>query len=125
MRICLILLAALAAYGCGRAPDRTKAPATNVSSATEAIGYPVLQASDFELRDAHKTQGYAVLSGADEHPHTVARAKGYTEVFDQLGLRQQSKLYPGVRQHSFPADYSQRFPHWVKFALEGRLGAEE
>jgi predicted esterase len=67
-----------------------------------------------------KTQGYVAVVGAREMLGNVFLTRLYGESFKRLGARLELKEYPGVSAHSFPEDFEERFPHWVKFVLEKR-----
>jgi predicted esterase len=65
-------------------------------------------------------RGFVVSCGADEHPGNVRLTS-----LDATWLRQAKaqlihKTYPGVSAHTFPPDFEERFPEWVKFILKAR-----
>ncbi len=64
--------------------------------------------------------GYVLSCGAQEHPGNVQLT-----ALDAAWLRKAKaqvihKPYPGVSAHSFPEDFDERFPEWVKFILKAR-----
>ena len=64
-------------------------------------------------------RGFVLSCGAEEHPFIVTTqhdAKWLIDAKAQVHF----KAYPGASDHSFPNDFSTRFPEWVKFILSAR-----
>ena len=81
---------------------------------------PLPSKSQVMKRSEHARQGYVLTCGDDEHPITIATTRAYAEIVSELGAMVIHKEYPGVRQHSFPADFDEQFPKWVSAILDGR-----
>jgi predicted esterase len=65
-------------------------------------------------------RGFVVSCAAGEHPGNVRLT-----ALDAAWLRKARaqvihKAYPGASEHSFPADFHERFPEWVQFILKVR-----
>jgi predicted esterase len=65
---------------------------------------------------AHR--GFVISCGAEEHPGNVFLAKSANDWLRRANAQVKYVPYPGVSAHSFPADFDERFPEWVKFILE-------
>lgn len=68
-------------------------------------------------QSAHRLQGYVTVCGAEEHPGNVAITVRYDKDMRRLQARAQHKLYPDVSKHTFPPDFDQQFPNWIRFVL--------
>jgi predicted esterase len=67
-----------------------------------------------------RRRGFVLSCGAKEHPGNVqltALDAAWLRVAKAQVLH---KAYPGVSAHSFPEDFDERFPEWVKFILKAR-----
>ena len=65
-------------------------------------------------------RGFVLCCGAEEHPGnvqlTALDAKWLREAKSQVI----HKAYPGMSTHSFPTDFDERFPEWIKYILDAR-----
>jgi predicted esterase len=66
---------------------------------------------------ANKKQAFVCTCGAQESPGNVLYTRADAEFAQKAGSRVELKLYEGVREHGFPADFSEAFPKWVRFVL--------
>jgi predicted esterase len=64
--------------------------------------------------DGHR---FVVVAGAGEHPGTVARAEADAARLRALGGDVAHKLYGDMNIHSFPPDFEEALPKWVRFVL--------
>lgn len=69
--------------------------------------------------------GLVAVCGAGEHRATVNFTKGYAAAYQSRGARLYLKVYPGMKQHTFPPDFSEKFPVWGKFVLDPAAPAPE
>jgi predicted esterase len=60
---------------------------------------------------------FVVVGGAGEHPGTVARAEGDAARLRTLGANVFHKAYADMNTHSFPPDFEEAMPVWVRFIL--------
>ncbi len=63
----------------------------------------------------NKEQTFVVTCGADEHPGNVRYTRMDADFAKKAGSRADLQLYKGVETHSFPADFRQAFPRWVRY----------
>jgi predicted esterase len=63
-------------------------------------------------------RGFVLSCGAQEHPGNVQLTAVDAGWLHQAKAQVIHKVYPGVSAHSFPADFDERFPEWVKFILK-------
>jgi predicted esterase len=61
------------------------------------------------------SQHFVLTCGAEEAPGNVAFTKQDAEFARSAGAAVEMKLYEGVSQHTFPPDFSEQFPRWVRF----------
>ncbi len=62
-------------------------------------------------------RSFVVSYGANEHPLTVKFATEDATFLRRANAHVIEKAYPGVRVHSFPRDFNERFPEWVRWIL--------
>ena len=65
-------------------------------------------------------RGFVLSCGAEEHPGNVRLTALDADWLRRAKARVIHKAYPGVSAHSFPEDFDERFPEWVKFILTAR-----
>lgn len=65
-------------------------------------------------------RGFVLSCGAEEHPGNVRLTARDADWLRRANARVIHKPYPGVSDHSFPGDFDERFPEWVKFILNTR-----
>ena len=82
-----------------------------------AGSFDELRRGRFARHSEHANQAYVLVCGDDEHPITVATTKTYADIVRDLGASVTHKEYPGIRQHSFPPDFDEQFPVWVREIL--------
>jgi len=63
-------------------------------------------------------RGFVVVCGAKEHPGNVALAAEDARWLQAAKARVRHKPYPGMSAHTFPPDFADRFPEWVRFIEE-------
>jgi predicted esterase len=63
-------------------------------------------------------RGFVVSCGAKELPGNVRLAKDANDWLSRAKAHVIYKPYPGVAAHSFPNDFNERFPEWVRFILD-------
>ena len=73
---------------------------------------------------ANKKQGFVATCGAQELPGNVLYTRADAEFAKKAGGRVELKLYEGVKEHTFPADFNDAFPGWVRF-VRGEKGGRE
>jgi predicted esterase len=79
--------------------------------------------ANFHLREVKPSpmlaqRGFVVSCGAKEHPGNVRLTTQDAEWLRQAKAKVIHKAYAGVAAHSFPEDFQERFPEWVKFILD-------
>ena len=65
-------------------------------------------------------RGFVVSCGANELPGNVQLTALDAEWLRKTKAHVIHKPYPGVSAHSFPKDFEERFPEWVKFILKAQ-----
>ena len=65
-------------------------------------------------------RAFVVTCGAEEHPGNVRLTALDADWLRRAKASVIHKAYPGVSAHSFPKDFDERFPEWVKFILKTR-----
>ena len=65
-----------------------------------------------------KKRGFVLCVNGKENPGTVALTKNDADWLASAGAKLIHKVYPDVAEHTFPADFDERFGEWVKFVLE-------
>lgn len=63
-------------------------------------------------------RGYVICCNAKEHPGNVQLTAMDANWLRRAKAQIIHKEYPGVSTHSFPKDFGERFPEWVKFILK-------
>lgn len=63
-------------------------------------------------------RGFVVVCGAQEHPGNVALAAEDARWLQTAKAQVRHKPYPGMSAHTFPPDFVERFPEWVRL-IEG------
>lgn len=63
-------------------------------------------------------RGFVLSVNAGERPGTVQLTAADADWLKRAGAKVISKSYPDVKEHTFPADFNERFPEWVKFVLD-------
>lgn len=58
---------------------------------------------------------FVIVCGAGEHPSTQSATQIDAATARQAGANVQLKIYQGMNTHSFPPDFDQQLPNWVKF----------
>ena len=61
---------------------------------------------------------YVIACGAGEHPGNVKRSLFYARGLERLGAKVKQKLYAEQDRHTFPPDFEEMFPAWLKEILE-------
>jgi predicted esterase len=80
------------------------------------IGRPKIAST---RRPEHARQVFFCFCGADENPGNVNLTRFYAQHLEKaLGAKVTLKLYPGVSQHSRPADFMEKFPEWMSAILK-------
>jgi predicted esterase len=64
---------------------------------------------------ANKKQAFVCTCGAQEQAGNVLYTRADAEFATKAGSRVELKLYDGVSEHRFPADFAAAFPGWVRF----------
>jgi predicted esterase len=67
-------------------------------------------------------RGYVLCCGAQEHPGNVSLTSADANWLRRAKAQVIHKAYPGVSAHTFPQDFDERFPEWIKFILKARNG---
>jgi predicted esterase len=65
-------------------------------------------------------RGFVLSCGGDEHPGNVKLTAQDADWLRHAEARVIHKTYPNVSAHSFPSDFYERFPEWVRFILKVR-----
>jgi predicted esterase len=65
-------------------------------------------------------RGFVVVCGAKEHPGNVKLTADAAAWLRAANAQVKHKPYPGMAAHSFPPDFDERFPEWVKFIEASR-----
>ena len=97
-----------------------------VSDPEEYAGAIVLSPGAHPHLDELKTspllahRGFVLCCGAQEHPGNVRLTAMDADWLRKAKAKIIHKPYPGVAAHSFPHDFDDRFPEWVKFILKTR-----
>jgi len=65
-------------------------------------------------------RGFVLCCGAEEHPGNVMLTANDADWLRRAKAKIIHKPYPGVSAHSFPADFDERFPEWIKFILKAQ-----
>jgi predicted esterase len=73
----------------------------------------------FSPAPANQSQGFVCTCGAEEMPGNVANTRADADLAKRAGSRVELKLYEGVQQHAFPADFREKFVPWIKFIQDG------
>lgn len=68
-----------------------------------------------KARAGNQDQRFVLVSGAEEHPGTVAQVREDASWARAGGAEVKEKLYPGVSEHAFPPDFTDAFPDWVRW----------
>lgn len=63
----------------------------------------------------NRGQRYLFLAGDEEHPSTLATLEQDADWVRQAGAEARVKLYPGVSEHAFPADFEEKLPGWLSW----------
>lgn len=63
----------------------------------------------------NRGQRYLLTAGAEEHPTTLASVDQDASWAKQAGVEVKVKLYPGVSEHAFPADFAEKLPDWLNW----------
>ena len=63
--------------------------------------------------DGHKQQIYIAVCGAQEHPMTVQTTRHYARQLRTVGAKAVMKEYEGMKEHTRPPDFKERFPEWA------------
>ncbi|MCE9603905.1 MAG: hypothetical protein K8U03_03280 [Planctomycetia bacterium] len=63
-------------------------------------------------------RGFVLSCNAGERPNTVQLTADDADWLKRAGAKVVHKAYPNVADHTFPEDFGDRFPEWVKFVLE-------
>jgi len=71
--------------------------------------------------ESHKQQTYVAVCGALEHPVNVETMRHYAKQLRKLGAKIVTKEYEGMKDHTRPPDFKERFPEWASqiLGLEG------
>jgi predicted esterase len=64
---------------------------------------------------ANAKQRFVCTCGAEEHPGNILNTRTDAEFAKKAECRVELKLYEGVAEHRFPADFGEAFPRWVRF----------
>lgn len=75
--------------------------------------------ADITKDPAHAARRFVVLVGAGESRRTVGRAESDTTSLRALDATVFYRSYAGMNVHSFPPDFDDAMPTWVKFVLGG------
>jgi predicted esterase len=72
-------------------------------------------------KESHKQQMYVAVCGAQEHPMKVETTRHYAKQLRGLGAKIVTKEYEGMKDHTRPPDFKERFPEWASqiLGLEG------
>lgn len=65
----------------------------------------------------HKQQTFWVVCMAEEHPGNVSLTRTYAAQLKTLGSRVTKIEYPGIKEHTRPPDFKERFPEWISAIL--------
>jgi predicted esterase len=65
-------------------------------------------------------RGFVLVCGANEHPGNVKLTADDAAWLSAANARVKHTPYPGMTAHSFPPDFDERLPEWVKFIEEAR-----
>jgi len=63
-------------------------------------------------------RGFVVCCNAEERPGTVKLTEADAEWLRTAKAKLIHKAYPNVKAHTFPEDFDERFPEWIRFVLE-------
>jgi len=66
----------------------------------------------------HKNQSFWVVCMADEHPGNVELTRFYAKHLKALGTQVTKIEYPGIKEHTRPPDFKERFPEWIAAILK-------
>jgi predicted esterase len=61
----------------------------------------------------HREQMFWVVCGAEEHPGNVRLTKYYAQLLKSLGATVTEIEYPGMKEHTRPPDFKEKFPEWI------------
>jgi predicted esterase len=75
----------------------------------------VVTRAELKPGPANTKQAFVFTCGAAERPGNVLYTRGDAEFARKAGCRVEEKLYEGVSEHRFPADFAEAFPRWVRF----------
>src|SRR5205814_7617321 len=62
-----------------------------------------------------RKRGFVLVCGAQEHPGNVQRTAQDAEWLRAVNARVLHKPYEGMSEHTFPADFAERLPEWIRF----------
>ena len=65
----------------------------------------------------HTKQTYWAVCMADEHPGNVGLTRAYAKHLKALGSQVTEIEYPGIKEHTRPPDFKDRFPEWIGVIL--------
>jgi predicted esterase len=65
----------------------------------------------------HKDQRFWLVCMADEHPGNVELTRAYAKHLKALGSQVTEIEYPGIKEHTRPPDFKERFPEWIAAIL--------
>jgi predicted esterase len=65
-------------------------------------------------------RGFVLSCNAEEHPRTVRMTASNAAWLRRAKAHVIHRVCPGVSTHSFPEDFKERFPEWVKAILKTR-----
>jgi pimeloyl-ACP methyl ester carboxylesterase len=71
-----------------------------------------------EAQPAHATQHYFAVCGAEENSGNVRWTSAYGNRATALGAKSELKLYEGMKEHTRPPDFKEKFPSWISEILE-------
>lgn len=71
---------------------------------------------------AHRSQIFWLTCMVEEHPGNVQLTRAYAQHLKGLGATATKIEYPGIKQHTRPPDFQERFPEWISAIL--RLPAQ-
>ncbi len=63
--------------------------------------------------EGHKRQVYFLSCGSLEHPGNVKLTRYYAGRLQDLGATVAKKEYEGIKEHTRPPDFKERFPEWT------------
>lgn len=66
----------------------------------------------------HRTQAFWIVCMAEEHPGNVELTRAYAKHLKALGSQVIKIEYPGIKEHTRPPDFRERFPEWIGAILK-------